>query len=51
VGADTGQGDDLAETVVGTLNLSEELEENGLPAEGMDPGWIRLLRSTWVNVD
>lgn len=51
MGADTGQGDDLAETVVGTLNLSEELEENGLLAEGMDPGWIRLLRSRWVNVD
>ena len=51
MGADTGQGDDLTETFVGTLNLSEGLEENGLLAEGMDPGWIRLLRSRWVNVD
>jgi hypothetical protein len=49
VGADTGQGDDLAETVVDTVNLSEELEENGLL--GMDPGWIRLLRSRRVNED
>ena len=51
MGADTGQGDDLVETVVDTLNLSEELEENGLLADGIDPGWTRLLRSRWVNVD
>ena len=51
MGADTGQGGDLAETVVDTVNLSEELEENGLLVDGIDPRWIRLLRSRWVNED
>lgn len=44
MGADIGQGDDLAETAVGMIYLLEELEENGLLVGGMDPGWIRLLR-------